>query len=577
MKSFFIALAIILALFVGALFIVPKFINVNSYKPNIVKLLHDETGFDYAIDGNIELNILPNLSLKANKIYIKSAANNLSDNGLKIYADSVSLELQLIPLLKGQIQVDSIAVLSPDVVITKLTKKANVGETKEKVAINKENSGKADSSKFSLMIKRLAVSNGRVTIIDSTAKGPQIISEINIEGSLTKGKIGFVGKSVLQNILDKNNKLMVSGDLLIVDKKYSSDFKITLDKISGYGNIKADLAGKVPNIDLSLNINEFTLDTSKISGTSENNTDILVGEAVAKNDAKTSNFSWSNKELPFKTFRKFNGNLNILINNFSYNQTTLTNVNITDHILDGLVVQDIKLDAAGGKITVNSELNAKTDLPEIKHKLSFTGLDVEKLSSINPLFAKFSGKLNFDLDVTSKGTNQEQLINNLTGKANVNALEGKLKKIDLLSMVENVMGSFNVVGSNKDTSFDEIKANFVINNGVAHNEDLSVKATDLSLVGNGDIDLPKLLINFRLTPTIVSKTIKNEGNKLSVPIVISGSLLAPVYSPDLASPLRNIIENPKGAVDTLKGLRDNLKKSGKDIKGNIKDQLLNAF
>ena len=85
---------------------------------------------------------------------------------------------------------------------------------------------------------------------------------------------------------------------------------------------------------------------------------------------------------------------------------------------------------------------------------------------------------------------------------------------------------------------------FNIKNGVAHNDDLAMKAPILRLAkgdSKGDIDIGNEKINYTAKPTIV-KSLKGQGGKelddldgIAIPIKISGTFAAPKYGMDFAA------------------------------------------
>ena len=59
MKKFAIGLAIVVVLLVGAVLVVPGFVNWNHYKPEIISAARDAVGRDLVVDGDISLSLLP--------------------------------------------------------------------------------------------------------------------------------------------------------------------------------------------------------------------------------------------------------------------------------------------------------------------------------------------------------------------------------------------------------------------------------------------------------------------------------------------------------------------------------------
>jgi AsmA protein len=110
----------------------------------------------------------------------------------------------------------------------------------------------------------------------------------------------------------------------------------------------------------------------------------------------------------------------------------------------------------------------------------------------------------------------------------------------------NVLKSQSKVDGDKSkkTDFSEMVASFNIKNGVAHNEDLAMKAPILRLAkgdSRGDIDIGNESINYLAKPTIVKSLKGQEGADLdslagfAIPVKITGSFSSPKYGMDFAA------------------------------------------
>ncbi|RLB02201.1 MAG: hypothetical protein DRG83_08900, partial [Deltaproteobacteria bacterium] len=63
-KVIFILGVVLVVLLVGALLIVPRFIDVQKYKPEIEKKVSDLTGRPFALKGQINLSLFPWIGAK---------------------------------------------------------------------------------------------------------------------------------------------------------------------------------------------------------------------------------------------------------------------------------------------------------------------------------------------------------------------------------------------------------------------------------------------------------------------------------------------------------------------------------
>ena len=110
------------------------------------------------------------------------------------------------------------------------------------------------------------------------------------------------------------------------------------------------------------------------------------------------------------------------------------------------------------------------------------------------------------------------------------------------------------------TDFTELTATFRIRDGVAHNNDPSLKSPLLRLGGAGDIDIGNERLNYVLKATVVG-TSKGQGGReaaalkgVTVPVKLTGAFDAPQWSIDFAGMATGLAtETLKGEVDRALG------------------------
>ena len=139
----------------------------------------------------------------------------------------------------------------------------------------------------------------------------------------------------------------------------------------------------------------------------------------------------------------------------------------------------------------------------------------------------------------------------MAGNASLSLADGALKGVDIAGSIRELKNKVNILKAkdasadqSKKTDFSELTATFSIKNGVAHNEDLAMKAPILRLAkgdSRGDIDIGNEKINYLAKPTIV-KSLKGQGGAdldnlagIAIPLKISGTFAEPKYNLDFAA------------------------------------------
>lgn len=185
--------------------------------------------------------------------------------------------------------------------------------------------------------------------------------------------------------------------------------------------------------------------------------------------------------------------------------------------------------------------------PTIALKQDMKGINVGPLlvDALNNDMLEGKGTLN--LDVKTQGVTVGALKKALNGNAGLVLADGAVKGIDIAGTIRDIKGKFNFQGNSlgadqkKRTDFSEMSATFKITNGVAHNDDLSMKSPLLRVTGSGDIDIGNETLNYIAKPTVVA-SLKGQGgadlgalNGLTFPVKVTGTFNAPKYGLDFSA------------------------------------------
>jgi AsmA protein len=161
--------------------------------------------------------------------------------------------------------------------------------------------------------------------------------------------------------------------------------------------------------------------------------------------------------------------------------------------------------------------------------------------SINPLMKDVAakdlleGRGNVTLDINSRGESVAAMKKALGGTASISLKDGAIKGINLAQSLREIKGR---LGARQDTTqqaklgdktdFSELAASLKITNGVAHNDDLTMKSPFLRLVGAGDIDIGAGQMNYLAKASVVASGAGQGGKDLehlkglTVPVRVSG-------------------------------------------------------
>lgn len=194
---------------------------------------------------------------------------------------------------------------------------------------------------------------------------------------------------------------------------------------------------------------------------------------------------------------------NIKAKDVNFKSLPAQNLN-ADFSLDNnslLKIKDISFDIAGGKLTGESEYNFKssylsTDLIAEKVDANMMGDALFDLK--NQIFGKLDGQLY----ITTKGSNQDERLRNLSGRAYFKIEDGRMPKLgslEYLLKASNLVKSgitgltinsiIDIINPIKTGNFSVINGNFRLDNGNAKNVEIYSKGENLSIFVKGSVDL----------------------------------------------------------------------------------------
>jgi uncharacterized protein involved in outer membrane biogenesis len=204
-KKILIAVGALLVLAVAALLVVPSFIDWNGYKAQIESEARKQTGRDLSIDGDISLALLPAPKLSVKGVRFANAEGGSAPDMATL--ESLDVRVALMPLLSGKIQVTSLILVKPTILLEKLPdghgnwEIAPAGETAPAPS-EAAHEGIGNGGGLALSFDSVRIENGTFIYRDPAAGSEQKLealdSEIHI-GSFS-GPFDATGSATYQGI-----------------------------------------------------------------------------------------------------------------------------------------------------------------------------------------------------------------------------------------------------------------------------------------------------------------------------------------------------------------------------------------
>ena len=322
--------------------------------------------------------------------------------------------------------------------------------------------------------------------------------------------------------------------------------------------VQANLSGKIADsaIKAQLGVNGFTspaltfdvdidqLDLDKYAPPGE-------GKPAAGGGAG------ADKPIDLTALRSLNANGKLRIGTLKASNLKASNVRLEIKAARGQVtVSPLSANLYEGAMDGALTVNAAQATPAFAIRQKLSGVSIGPLLKDLANKDMLEGKGTVTVDVRTQGATVSALKRALNGGASVNLRDGAIKGIDIARTINDAkakLGSLKgqqtqAADKNKKTEFSELSGTFVINNGVAHNNDLSLKSPLLRVAGEGDINIGEDTVNYLAKASIVG-TLKgqdgrglNELRGVTVPVRATGPLAAPTFGIDFNALLTDTVK-----------------------------------
>jgi uncharacterized protein involved in outer membrane biogenesis len=303
-------LALVFTLLVVAV-VVPFFIDLNNYKPQITAAVKDNIGREMKIEGAINLSFLPSPSLEIHNVSLANAENGTHSDFLKL--EKLQVKISLADLLRAKIQITKLGLTKPVIYLEKLPNgKYNWDfdvAKKEQTQIQEKATSEASFASPRVEIQDVSITNA--TLIYHEGKEDYKIEDLSLKvksKNFLEGPFDVAGSfsyknlpislemetgSLKASILDlkttlkaADNNVSIRGLLTVDSKQFKGDVEGNaprLGELLKTLNItKENLPGvfKAASIDFSSKINaspsgaelnqlQLTIDKRKLQGSSK--------------------------------------------------------------------------------------------------------------------------------------------------------------------------------------------------------------------------------------------------------------------------------------------------------------------
>lgn len=542
--------------------------------------MRDNTHTDIALDFKVSADnplMAAHGVLKSGFLFALSDKHYMLDDlNLKLRGDALGLK-KLELNAKGDIdaQLNSKAFALKGL---KLDLKGSRGADKIDLALNAPKliltDAKAEGSKLTLEIK-IQQANGKLvanlTLPDLTGTAKQFnVSQLSVDLDGKQGDNSIKGKltSPLSGSLDTQtiNLTKLAANLDVGNPKLrKGGIKLALS-----GDARADLAKQQVAANLNSKLDDSTIQAKlgmKPFSNPHFNFDISIDQLDVDRylppKAKDEKIQ-AESPIDLSGLKSLNASGSVRIGQLKVANLKSSNVRLDLKAGAGRV----EANPVSGNLyqgTMKGAFSATTSAsPKIAVQQNMSGISVGPL--LRDLADKdlLEGHGNVSFNVTTQGATASAMKKGLNGSGALSLQDGAIKGINIASTLRNAKarlgmqsdGKTQSASATEKTDFSELKASFVIRQGIAHNEDLSLKSPLLRLGGNGDINLGAGSLDYLTKATLVG-SLEGQGGKesaqlrgLTVPVRVFGPFEALKYRVDVGA---MAAESAKAKFEEKKG------------------------
>ena len=547
----------------------------NQYKPQIVQAVKERTQRTLKLEGDIGLSFWPSIGAKIGKTSLSERASDREFAAV----EEVRVALKLMPLLSGKAVVDTVRIKGLRANIVKARDgKTNVDDLAGPPPAKGTPAAKDAGADFKLDIAGVEIKDAAVSYADAAAGTKYVLSKLNLKtGRLAPGaptgvelsarvqsdkpKLDLSAELKTRLAFDPEKQSLALADFALEAKGVAASLTNLVVKLTGSAEVdgandraRANLAGKIADSSVKARLDIAGFAKPAIGFDVE--VDQLDVDRYLQQPAGGGQTPGAGKqpekEQPFDLsgLRDLRASGTLKIGALKANNVRASNVRLDLKANGGRVdVNPLAANFYQGTLTSTISINAAPAVPAFTVKHNMQGVSVGPFLKDLANNDMLEGKGNVILDVTTQGNTVSALKKALNGTADVNLADGAVKGIDIAGSVRDARAKLGALrgeqtqaaDKSQKTDFSELTATFRIANGVARNNDLSLKSPLLRVGGEGEINIGADSLTYLVKASIVG-TSKGQGGRetedlrgITVPVRVTGPLAAPSYKLDFGS------------------------------------------
>ena len=568
-----IGLAVVIILPIVAVGVFVAVFDANAYKQDMSTLVLEQTGRELRFQGDVSLTIYPALGMKLGAMSFANAPTFGESPMVRIGAASVSVDV--LSLLRLAPEIDKL--ILRDLEINLIRNKVGVNNwddllqqpsatpgsaataSSSSEATGTTSAPAADEFELKGAFAGLEIENLKLLWLDEQAGERYQVNDLDI----STGRIAPNESFPLTLHLDAS----AGGDLDIVfDLKTNVEYLIEQQRLTLNQMI---LALNEFNIGGMLQVSNFAKPALRFDLASQLlDVDALLGTPAADAAAPQPTAGEQNSTgaaediqiaLPMQTLRDLDIDGELKIAKMKMQNLHMTDFSMHLKAQQGLVaLKPVNLKMYDGEVLANVVVDVTGELPKYGVDKSLKGVQIGDL--LNDYLGKspISGKVDGDVNLTTRGEWLSKLKANSNGTMQLAFLDGALNGFNIRQSIDTakakLRGEAPPAKKTLKTDFSSLTISGVIKNGVFSSKDLDLQAPLLRVGGKGSADLNSELVDYLVNAKLVGTTAGQEGGSadelagLSIPVRIKGPFSDPKIDVQLDEILKAKVDAQKAKL-----------------------------
>jgi uncharacterized protein involved in outer membrane biogenesis len=558
LKIALIALGVLMASLLIGLAYLSTLISPAKLTQMLVLEVREATGRELTIAGPMHLEFFPKIAVSAEQVSLSNAA--WAKNPQMASLEKVALEISLLPLLSGRIEVNSIQlaglvldletnakgdgnwlmgnIASPN----STTESSSTGAAQANVKKSASNADAADRN--TVLIDNLNLTNGRIHYKPSGAAASSYgISRLSLQKS---GSDTVISADVKQDALAIAIKGKMTSIREILHSIGTEAIDVNVDFEVVLGSKPAQLKGvvalnpsKPSRFDLSFKAGELDLSAipafnfPALPTTAAPTKPNSAASSQPSATARPAERFFSDTPLPLNYLPNGNGTLNVDIAQLVLpSKVVLKKVLMLVHLRPQQIdIPKAAFQLGNGQFDGSARIGNTQGAPNWAFKGQASGFTLEQLLASTDSKGKVSGgDMRAAFNFTSSGMNPHQIASSLNGQSQITIGSARLASSFMNQGSDVFITLFDAINpmrkKSKETTLECAVAYLPVKNGIVTVRDsIGIETDRLNIVLTGSVNLSSEQINLAVYPK--EKSGLTAGLDLASLVRLQGSLLKP--------------------------------------------------